>query len=66
MTTEYQTSTKQTVLNVLDCLPDDASIDDVVRRLRFVQELHRRLERIDLELTYTPEQIEREHAEWQD
>ncbi|MBI2761330.1 MAG: hypothetical protein HYX51_07900 [Chloroflexi bacterium] len=57
-------STRELVLHVLDQLPDDAEIEDVIERLYFVQKLRLRLAQESTTDSCTQEEAMRRMSRW--
>lgn len=55
---------KETVLKLLETLPDDASIEDIQYHLYVLQKIQAGQEAIDAGDTIPNEQVMRELAEW--
>src|SRR5207302_861124 len=61
---ETTMTTKDLVLQVLEQLPEDAEIEDVIERLYFVRRLQLRLDETDAEETFTQEEARRRLERW--
>lgn len=57
-------TTKDIVFQVLEQLPDDTTIEDVIERLYFVQKLQQRLAQSDTVEKFTQDEAVRRMARW--
>ncbi len=57
-------TTKDLVLQVLDQLPDDAGIDEVMERLSFVWKLQQRLDHTEMVEKFTQQEAQRRMRRW--
>jgi hypothetical protein len=57
-------TTKELVLRALSDLPDDAPIEEVIERLRFLATLQRRLNSLDSVEKFTQEEAKARMARW--
>jgi hypothetical protein len=57
-------STRELVIQVLDQLPEDAEIEDVIERLYFVQRLRLRLAQDGATESFTQEEAMRRMSRW--
>jgi hypothetical protein len=57
-------STRELVIQVLDQLPEDAEIEDVIERLYFVQKLRLRLAQDGATESFTQEEAKRRMSRW--
>jgi hypothetical protein len=56
--------TKQEIIEALQKLPDDATYEDAIERLYFLQKLERRLGRADAGHTIPHEEAKKRIAKW--
>lgn len=59
-------TTRELVVRALDHLPDDATVDDVIEEIAFINLLNRRIQWADDGPSYTQAEVEQWMAEWQD
>jgi len=64
MTTDERMSTRTLVLKVLDVLPDDATIPEVIERLNFVHQVQLGLDDAAAGRTIPQDEVKRQVAEW--
>lgn len=57
-------STKESALRLIEGLPEDVSIDDIMYELYFRQRVDRGLRELDAGETVSHEDVERSVAEW--
>lgn len=57
-------TTKQKVIDVVDDLPDDASIEDAMERLLFLAKVERGLQQADAGQTIPHAQVRERMAKW--
>ena len=55
---------KEKMLQAVQALPDDASIEDAMERLLFLAKVQRGLEQADAGQTISHEQVKERMAEW--
>jgi len=57
--------TKQQIIEALEILPDDATYEDAIERLSFLQKLKERIERLDEGgHTLSPDEVKAHVAKW--
>ena len=59
-------SVREQVIQVLDTLPDDATLDDVMARLHFRMRVEQGLKDLDEGRWITQEEVEKRMAKWLD
>ena len=59
-------SVREQVIQVLDALPDDATLDDVMTRLHFRMRVEQGLKDLDEGRWTTQEEVEKRMAKWLD
>ena len=59
-------SVREQVIQVLDALPDDATLDDVMARLHFRMRVEQGLKDLDEGRWTTQEEVEKRLAKWLD
>lgn len=64
MTTRERATTKELVRRALDNLPDDATMPDVIERLRYLHAIQRGLDDLDAGRTIPHEEVKRHFAQW--
>jgi hypothetical protein len=57
-------TTKDLVLQVLELLPEDAELEDVIERLYFLRKLQQRLALSDMTLTLTHTEARQRMGRW--
>ena len=63
---KFKPYTKAEIIESLQQLPEDATVDDAMERLFVMAKIEIAEAQIDAGEVFTQEQIEREMAEWQD
>ncbi|MHB8577042.1 MAG: hypothetical protein ACYDCQ_17150 [Dehalococcoidia bacterium] len=57
-------TTRDMVLQVLDQLPEDAALTEVIERLDFLRTLQERLKHADAEEKLTPDEVRQRLVRW--
>ena len=63
---KHRPITKAEIIDSLRRLPEDATIDDAVERLLFIQSLERGIAAVEAGHVISQEEVEREMAEWRE
>jgi hypothetical protein len=57
--------TKDQMLEAIRSLPDNATVDDAIERLRFIELIEQRIAAADAGDTLTQDEVEHRMAQWQ-
>jgi hypothetical protein len=57
--------TKDQMLEAIRSLPDNATVDDAIERLRFIELIEQRIAAADASDTLTQDEVEHRMAQWQ-